>query len=212
MRAVNLLPEDTSARRIGLPGIIPVAGAGAALLAVGAVVALAHVESGKVSDKQSRLDSLTQQLAGAQTPTSSASTAGATLLTSRDSRVAALTSALTGRVPWDVVMRQVAAVLPGDTWLDNLSMTAPTAAVAVGAPAAAPADGSTPAATATGVTITGYTASPASLARVLQRLSVVPSLTDVKLSSSQITAPTDGVKQSFQFTINANIATPGGGS
>jgi Tfp pilus assembly protein PilN len=211
MRAVNLLPEDTSARRVGRPGMIPVAGAGAALLAVGAVVALAHVQSGKISDNQARLDSLTQQLAGAQTPSNSASTAGAALLTSRDARLAALTSALTGRVPWDVVMRQLAAVLPADTWLDNLSMNAPGLGDPAGAAPAA-ATGATAAATTTGVTISGYTASPESLARVIQRLSIVPSLTDVKLASSQVTPPGTGTKESFQFTINANIATPGGGS
>jgi Tfp pilus assembly protein PilN len=107
-------------------------------------------------------------------------------------------------------MRQLAAVLPEDTWLDNLSMNAPGLGATPGAPAVA--TGSTAAPTTTGVTISGYTASPESLARVIQRLSIVPSLTDVKLASSQVTPPGTGTKESFQFTINANIATPGGGS
>ena len=63
---------------------------------------------------------------------------------------------------------------------------------------------------ASGVTLTGYTASPDSLARVLQRLSVVTSLTDVKLTTTQRT--TVGKKDMFQFTITANIATSGGAS
>jgi Tfp pilus assembly protein PilN len=174
------------------------------------VVALAHVESGKVSDREARLNSLTQQLAGAQTPTGSASTAGAVLLTSRDARLGALNSVLAGRVPWDVVLRQVAAVLPEDSWLDSLQMTAPGATGADGAPAVA--TGATPGATSTGVSITGWTASAESLARVLQRLSVVPSLTDVKLATSQKLPIGTGTTMAVQFTVNANIATPGGAS
>jgi hypothetical protein len=181
------------------------AGTAAALLAIGAVAALAHVESGTVADRQAQLSELQRQLALVQAkPTPSASTAGAALLTSRDARVAALNSALTGRVPWELVLRQLAAVLPEDTWFDSLVMNAPTAATAA---AAVATPGVPP---ASGVTLTGYTSSPETLARVLQRLTVVTSLSDVKLTTSQRTAV--GKKNPFKFTITANIATSGGGS
>ena len=101
-------------------------------------------------------------------------------------------------------MRQIALVLPGDTWLDGLQMTSPTT------DAAASTTPTTTASTPTGVVITGYTSSPKGLARVIQRLGVVSSLTDVSLGSAQ--AQQRGSKRVFQFTINANIATQGGGS
>jgi Tfp pilus assembly protein PilN len=204
MRAVNLLPEDSNSSRFGKPGTVPIAGTAAALLAIGVVAGLAHVESGTVASKQARLADLQQQLSQVQTPTPTAGTAGAVLLTSRDGRIAALNTALTGRVPWETVLHQVAAVLPEDTWFDSLAMNSPTAAAPAGTP---PAVG---AAATSGVTLTGYTASPDSLARVLQRLSVVTSLTDVKLTTSQRT--TVGKKDMFQFTITANISTSGGAS
>lgn len=203
MRAVNLLPEESKSYRTGIPGAIPVAGAAAALVAVGVVAVLAHVESGAVASKQARLNDLQQQLSRVQTPRSAGSAAGAALLTSRGARVAAVEAALKGRVPWDTVMRQVALVLPEDTWLDGLQLAPPADASAV-------ATAAVPTAPASGVTITGYTASPASLARVLQRLSVVTSLTDVKLVTSQ--SVTFGKKIVFQFSIGANIATQGGAS
>jgi Tfp pilus assembly protein PilN len=205
MRAVNLLPEDTSSRRLGKGSVVPIAGTAAALVAIGAVGAFAHVESGTIADRQARLNDLQQQLALVKAkPTQSASTAGAALLTSRDARVAALNSALTNRVPWEVVLRQLAAVLPADTWLDSLSMTTPTSAT----PADTAATPGAPA--ASGVTLTGFTTSPETLARVLQRLSVIPSLSDIKLMSSQ--RATVGKRNPYQFSISANITTSESGS
>jgi hypothetical protein len=58
--------------------------------------------------------------------------------------------------------------------------------------------------------INGYTMSPEGLARVIQRLGVVPTLSDVSLSSAE--AMERGKKRVFQFTINANIATQGAAS
>ncbi len=203
MRAVNLLPEDTKSRRLGMPGAVPVAGAAATLAAVGVIMALAHVESGTVASRQARVDDLQQQLSRVPTQMSATSTAGSAILTSHDSRTAAVEAALKARVPWDTVLRQLALILPEGTWLDGLQLAAPGASVA-GAPAAAPDPAATP---TSGVVITGYTASAASLALVLQRISAVPSLTSVKLQPSQVT--TLGKKSLFKFAIGANIATGG---
>jgi Tfp pilus assembly protein PilN len=99
----------------------------------------------------------------------------------------------------------VARVLPEGTWLDSMQLAAPGASTTPGVAPAAPTPG-TP--TASGVVITGYTANAASLALVLQRLTAVPSLTDVKLQPSQISVV--GKKTMFKFAIGANVA--GGGS
>ena len=206
MRAVNLLPVESNSR-LPKASVVPIAGAAAALVAAGIVGTLAHAESGKVAKEQRQLDDLKTRLA--KVP-SAQPTAGATtsLLASRASRFAAVESALSGRVAWDTILRQIALVLPNDTWLDGLQLTSPTSAAATDA--AASTTSSTTPSTPTGVVITGFTSSPNGLARVIQRLGVVPSLTDVTLGSAQ--AQPRGSKRVFQFTINANIATPGGGS
>jgi Tfp pilus assembly protein PilN len=205
MRAVNLLPENTSSRRIGMPSGMAVAGAAATVAAVGAVVVLAHGESVTVASRQAHVDDLQQQLARVPAPKTATNASGAAILTSRDSRTAAVEAALNGRVPWDVLLNQVARVLPDGTWLDSMQLAAPGASTTPGVAPAAATPG-TP--SASGIVITGYTANAASLALVLQRLTAVPSLTDVKLQPSQISVV--GKKTMFKFAIGANVA--GGGS
>lgn len=205
MRAVNLLPEDTKPRSIGKPNGVVVAGAAATLVAAGAVVVLAQAESGTVASRQARVYDLQGQLARVHTPKTATSASGAAVLTSQVSRTAAVEAAIKARVPWDVVLRQVALVLPEGTWLDSVQLAAPGASTTPGvAPTVATPGTPTP----SGVVITGYTASAATLAVVLQRLSAVPSLTDVKLQPSQVAVV--GKKTLFKFSIGANIA--GGGS
>ena len=50
------------------------------------------------------------------------------LAAEKGARVGALSAALTSRIAWDRVLRQVSLVLPEDVWLTSLSATAPTAA------------------------------------------------------------------------------------
>jgi Tfp pilus assembly protein PilN len=212
MRAVNLLPEE-SVTRLPKTAVLPLAGAAAAVLAAGVVGTLAHSESAKVARESKQLDDLKLRLSKVHAAKHASGTASA-LLASRSSRVAAVEAALSGRVAWDLVLRQIALVLPGDTWLDGLQLTSPASP-----DAAATASTSTPtsststttSATApTGVVINGYTMSADGLARVIQRLSVVPSLSDVTLTTAQATQR--GSKRVFQFTINANIANKGAAS
>src|SRR5262249_47811280 len=97
------------------------------------------------------------------------------------------------------------------TWLDGLQLTSPTTSTAT--ETAATTSTTTPAtssSSATGVVINGYTMSPESLVRVIQRLRAVPTLSDVSLGNAQATKR--GSKRVFQFTINANIATQGANS
>lgn len=206
MRAVNLIPEE-SKNRLPKNAMVPLAGAAAALVAAGLVGTLSHSESGKVARESQRLDDLKLQLSKmpASEPASATPTA---LLASRGSRVAAVEAALSGRVAFDLVLRQIALVLPDDTWLDGLQLTSPTAATATAT--AATTTSATTSSTASGVVINGYTMSPEGLVRVIQRLRVVPSLSDVSLGNAQATKR--GSKRVFQFTINANIATEGANS
>lgn len=210
MRAVNLLPEETNARRIPKNAVVPAAGAAAALIAAGAVGFIAHSESSSVASKQRNLDELKVQLSHVQASVPSTNAATAALLSSRDARLTALDAVLKSRVPWQTMLRQISLVLPADTWLDGLTLNAPLTGDAAAAAASAPTGATAAAPAPTDVVITGYTSSAAALARVLQRLSVVPSLSDVTLTTSQ--AVQRGKKTVFQFSISAALATPGGSS
>ena len=134
-------PRTPSSRRIGRPSGVAVAGAAATLAAVGAVVVLSHGESVTVASRQARADDLQQQLARVPVPKTATNASGATILTSRDSRTAAVEAALDGRVPWDVLLGQVARVLPEGTWLDSMTLAAPGASTTPGVAPAAPTPG-----------------------------------------------------------------------
>ena len=71
-------------------------------------------------------------------------------------------------------------------------------------PAPAPSATSTP----TGVTVTGYALNYTDIARTLARLQAVPSLTGAELQSA--TPSKIGKKRIIEFTIVAQLATPGG--
>ncbi len=121
------------------------------------------------------------------------------VLTQREQRSLALASALGKRVAWDRVLRRFALVLPGDVWLTSLSGDVPLDAAPT---ATATTTGSLPA-TATDLTIQGYTYSQAGVARLLERLAVVPDFKDVQLQNST-TAVVSG-QTVVNFTIVANI-------
>jgi Tfp pilus assembly protein PilN len=192
MRAVNLLPEDAQPRKVGLPPLAPTLGIAASVLALGVVVAAVHVESGTVSSRQQELDGVQQRLAQVAASAPKSSGSAVSLLGTRGQRIAALNAALSGRVAYDRVLTQLALVLPDDVWLDSLLLST----------AAPSTDGTATA--ASGVTITGYTYTAESLARLLQRLAVVPTLKDVGLTSA--TTQSRGSRDVFQFSITANLA------
>jgi Tfp pilus assembly protein PilN len=138
----------------------------------------------------------------------------AALVQERSDRVAALAAALSTRVPFDRLLREVSFVLPEDAWLTGITAMAPADSTAVAtAPGTAPAPSSTG---PQGVTIQGSTYSHESVARVLARLSALPSLINVRLMVSARVVPqtneTDGVKKkagktTVAFTIAATLRT-----
>jgi Tfp pilus assembly protein PilN len=214
MRAVNLLPRDLERQR-GEGGKAPLFVAAGGIAAVTAAAAMLFLAaSGSIADQQSRLDSLEASIARIPNAGGQPAVAPGAIAQERADRVAALSAALTTQVPLDRLLRALAYVLPEDAWLTGMTATAPPTASTGGAPAAAPA-------TAQGVTIQGATYSNLSVARVLARLSTIPSLENVQLTATAQVEPTttqsDGKSKKKQtkqktvvtFTIDANISGSG---
>jgi Tfp pilus assembly protein PilN len=193
MRAVNLLPRDAEQARKGPQLPIVVGCAGAVLTAI--VLAGGYLSaSSKVGDENAKLAEVQAKIAAVPKPEPEAPTVSS-LPQERQARVAALASALSQRVAWDRILREISLVLPEDVWLRTLSATAP---------------GPTPSATATGITIEGFTYSQAAVARLLARLAVVPDLADVTLQSS--TTADVGGRDIVSFTIAGNVRPTGAAS
>jgi len=185
MRAVNLLPGDLERQRADSVGRTPlfVAGGGVAVVTA-AAVALFVSASGSVSDKRGELESVEAAVASVPN-TGQPTVVPAAVTQERADRVAALSAALTTRVPLDRLLRDLGYVLPDDAWLTGLTASAPetdAGTVAPGTSAPAPSG-------VQGVTIEGATYSNSSVARVLSRLSAVPSLDQVRLTATARVVP-----------------------
>jgi Tfp pilus assembly protein PilN len=161
--------------------------------------------SGKVKDKQAELQSLNDTLAAIPTPDASKIQSQNALATDKQVRVTALSAALTRRVAWDRIFRELSLVLPEDVWLTTLSARAPISSSIPVAPAPAAAG---TAVAASQFTLDGYTYSHAAVARLLSRLSVIPDLVNVQLQQSTLT--TVGVSKAVHFTIAADVRQGGG--
>jgi Tfp pilus assembly protein PilN len=208
MRAVNLLPRQQIEQKRERPNtvkLVALIGGAAVLLALvgGTLVARRSVDR-----QQQALSSARAVLAVTPAHHVSAQTQSfrQQVLTKREQRSLALASALSKRVAWDRILRRFALVLPNDVWLTGLTGTVPLdppATAALTTPSALPAP-------ATELTISGQTYSQESVARLLERLSVVPDLTDVQLQNS--TSSTIGGQNVISFTIVANIRNGKGAS
>ena len=187
MRAVNLLPaeERRSPRVEGLRTPLLVVAGGIAAATTGAVV-LAMSAAGTADERRTELAAIEAAIARLPKAPEAAVSQGV-LLQERSDRVAALSAALTGRVAFDRVLREIALVLPRDVWLTGLTATAPVSATPPGGSEVPVAPATTSG--AEGVTIEGATYTYAAVARVLARLSVAPSLEDVRLLTSTRTQP-----------------------
>jgi Tfp pilus assembly protein PilN len=211
MRAVNLLPRDESKKtRKATP--LPVAvGAVAAVVVTGVLGAGFVVEHRSVSQKKADLAAVQAELAAVPGP--KRPDANEISLSNQEGpREQALQQALTGRVAWDHLMREISLVIPSDVWLTSMAVQAPVAS----SPAVPPAAGATPAPAPTttsssnSFSIEGNAYSHEGVARLLTRLALVPDLSDVTLGSSTLISP--GKRSAVQFTINASVRAPGGSS
>jgi Tfp pilus assembly protein PilN len=138
--------------------------------------------SSGLGDKRAQLQSLEAAIARIPRPSQPAVSTGA-LTQERTDRIAALSVALSARIPFDRLLRQIAVVLPEDAWLTGVTAASPE----ILAPSpATPGSPPQPQSSAEGVTIQGATYSHASVARVLSRLAILPSLENVRLAASAL--------------------------
>lgn len=202
MRAVNLLPAEgrAGAGSSTLSGLrkhaLPLLAVVVALGLAGGVVLQFRSASSTVSARQQTLRDLEAQLAKLPQPEASTSAAAQ----QQAQRVGVVKTVASGRTTWDGFLYAVSRVVPEDVWLLSLSASqTPTAATT---PAATPTP-STPGA----FTVTGYTYSQPSVARLMRRLRMVPWLDGVSLTTSSKTTLANHVV--YQFTLGANvISTP----
>jgi Tfp pilus assembly protein PilN len=197
VRAVNLLPKDEGRKRRQPNAVVLVAVLGTVL--VTAVMAGMFLNAASsVSAKQTELDSLQGELA--QIPPPPPTPAGQSGIEAEKSkRVQLLGSALSQRVAWDRLLREISLVLPEDVWLETMNANAPDPSAATVAGAATPTGG---------FNITGFAYSHDGVARLLARLNLVPQLAKVKLNNSSFDRG-PGRAGVVKFTIAAQLRQAG---
>jgi Tfp pilus assembly protein PilN len=206
VRAINLLPRDDVRRGPQKSQWIVLVPVVLAVLLAAVLSAMFLSGSGTVKDKQAELATLQDELHAIPTPDASRVKTQTALAADKQARVTALSGALSRRVAWDRVFRELSLVLPNDVWLATISAKAPVPS-STAIPAAPAAAGATVA--ATGFTIDGYTYSHPAVARLLSRLAVVPDLVNVQLQQSTLTKL--GTADAVHFVIVADVRRPGGG-
>jgi Tfp pilus assembly protein PilN len=103
----------------------------------------------------------------------------------------------------------VALVMPDDVWLQSLTGSVPLDSTATAATTATSAPSALPP-LPTALSIQGYTYSQDGVARLLERLAVVPDLKNVQLQTS--TSQLVGNQTVINFTIVSDIRQGGGAS
>jgi Tfp pilus assembly protein PilN len=196
MRAVNLVPRDTTQKSTVKKEQIPFVVGGCVGLLVTALIASQYLsQSGKIASERQTLQDLQAQLAALPAPPPGPTPQQTKLAGEQTTRLTALQTALQTRVAWDRVLRKFSLVLPEDVWLTQLSLKSP---VSPATNAATEGSGAP-----TGFSIEGKTYSHDAVARLLSRLSVVSDLTNVQLVSSS--ADVVEGQSIVKFNISADI-------
>jgi Tfp pilus assembly protein PilN len=210
MRAVNLLPhQQVQQKRERTNTVALGAGIGAAVVVL--VLAAGFLLANRsVNRQRDALSTARAVLAATPAHHVSAQTNAfrSSILNAREQRSLALAAAIGKRVAWDRILRRMALVLPDDVWLTNMTGTVPLEATAATA-TATPTSSALPAAS-TAFTLQGSTYSQAGVARLLERLQVVPDLKNVQLQSS--IASVIGSQRIINFTIVSDIRKGRGAS
>jgi type IV pilus assembly protein PilM len=213
-REVDLIPVESRVALRSGPSLAQVAIPAAVAVPVAALTIFFLGASGDVNKRQDTLSAARAEFAALPKPTRPKISPA--LKPEQAARATAVSEVIGSRLAWDAVLRDVAKVLPGDIWLDELTATVPhplgdaSAAVAAAAPAAtATATGPAAPAAPTGVTIRGFTYTQSDVAELLARLGTVPSLSNVQLESTQRQDSKDK-KTVIQFTILADLSESGG--
>jgi Tfp pilus assembly protein PilN len=206
MRAVNLLPKDDGQRQRKKQNYPALASTGVAVLVVGLMGVMYFSAKSTAEQKDLELQDAQAELALLPTPADSAAKTASQrqLSTEHEQRLSALSSALTHRVAWDRVLREISLVLPEDVWLNDFAASSPYPA---GATAVAPA--STNGQAPTMLTINGYTYSHDAVARLMTRLAVIPELQNVWLQQSALSKAAVGTRSVVGFTIIADVRQAG---
>jgi len=189
MRAVNLLPRELRQHksfREEEPAVVVGSALGViVIIALGSAFFVAH---GKAGAQQARLTRAQLELAALsaqkhETPKPVKPSAPITPIvpppsvTGQEATwLAAVGTNLSQRIAFDRVLRDVSLVVPDDITLTSMTMAAPATTAAV--------PGVPPPASAQGFTIAGTAFSYDSVARLLSRLSLVPDLSGVTLTST----------------------------
>lgn len=201
MKAVNLLPADH--KQVKQPGVGSrlakhqvALGATAAGIAVAAALGFVyHDTSQTVKTRQSELDTLRARAIAVVQPTN---TSDQTV----KARLTQLSQADAVRMSWDGFMSNLAKVLPEDVWLTGMQVTeAPPTTVGAAPTPANP--NPAPATAGSGFSITGFTYSQRSVARLMRRLEMLPWLNGIALQNSNMA--TVGSNSAFQFTIVGGV-------
>jgi hypothetical protein len=218
MRAVNLLPKDLQQRK-SLRQEDPAVVVGSALgvvvmIALAAAFLTAH---GKANAQERRLNAARLELAELSlkkrpTPPPTKPSEPITpivpppAVTGQEaSWLTAVSTALSQRIAFDRVLREVSLVMPEDVTLSSMTMTAPTGVA-----------GALGAATAQGFVISGSAYSYDSVARLLSRLALVPDLSSVTLTGTNSgsgesptgATPTAGVQFNISAALKGAVAAP----
>jgi Tfp pilus assembly protein PilN len=205
VRAVNLLPDagaDGGRKIPPMPVLVGCVG----LVLISAVMAMMYLSgSSAVAKKKQALAQM--QAAYEAIPVPAAPPAVVSELPQqRQTRLAALSTALGQRVAWDRLLHEVSQVLPSDVWLLSLNALSPALAPT--------SDGTT---APQGFIVMGCTYSQDSVARFLSRLSIVPDLSSMTLGKSVASTPgatnTGGgggcPSGMVSFTLQGNVRTTG---
>lgn len=218
MRAVNLLPRQQVEQKRDRPkAVVLVAGIGGAavVLALSAGFLLAN----RSVDRQRQALSTARALlvaTPAQHISARTNAYRSAVLSQREQRSLALAAALGKRVAWDRILRRMALVLPNDVWLTSVTATVPLQSASTSVPTtttttpATPTTSSALPAAPTAFTLVGSTYTQAGVARLLERLQVLPDLKNVQLTNSQATVI--GSQRVINFTIVSDIRNGKGAS
>ena len=212
MHAVNLLPAyaqpagrwATIGKELSPARVIRIGGITAAVCAV-AVAGLYFYERSVVNDRHATLTDAQARLAAVEATAAPLRAAEA----SSTARATIIRSVAGTRISWEGVLGDLARVLPDQVYLQSLVAQSPTPAAAAAPPASTDTstDTSTPpvaAAAPTSFTISGNTTSHVRVALVLDRLALLPWLSDITLGSSSHSDSGD------QFSITAAFSPPAG--
>ena len=207
MRAVNLLPREIAPERPSYKQMLPYLGACSVPLLTASFIFIGYTSAqadattlvGQVSALQLEVERATP-VAKTKTVDTSA------LVSTRAQRRAALEDAVAKEVAWDRTLGDVARVLPAAVWLSDMTVVSPTPADSAVPATPAPVPTTGPTSGPAGFTINGYTYTMDDVALLLQRLQLLPTLSNVTLGSTS--GSTIGLKDVVQFSITATMVAP----